>query len=155
MRIINHNLSITYPSTGTSPMSLASQWCRSAILGTAQGLGRTFISFARHFTFPGGSFRRNPYDACSEGTHTKVHKLPVKPYPLSGIVGVRKNWNGIASEPNHQFLSKSLCYSRVIFTFKTFNRMTHHSKVFKVIRVTCSHLEWSSFSLALATSHER
>ena len=115
--------------------------------GTCTGLGSDIHLIFTSFHFiGGGSFRHNPDDACLEGTHTKVHKFPVKPYPLSGIVGVLKNWNGIASEPNHQFLPKSLCYSRVIFTFKTFSRMTHHSKVFIIIKVTCSQLEWSSFS---------
>src|SRR3954469_22603158 len=36
MRIINPNLSITHPSIGTSPMSLATQPWTSVILGTAQ-----------------------------------------------------------------------------------------------------------------------
>ncbi len=66
------------------PMSLASQWRQTVSLGTAQGLGRTFTSFhiiSHHFFCCRGSFRHNPDDACLEGTHTKIHKLPVKPYP--------------------------------------------------------------------------
>ena len=66
------------------PMSLASQWRPTVNLGTAQGLGRTFTSFriiSYHFFCGRGSFRHNPDDACLEGTHTKTHKLPVKPYP--------------------------------------------------------------------------
>ena len=66
------------------PMSLASQWRQTVSLGTAQGLGRTFTSFriiSYHFFCGRGSFRHNPDDACLEGTHTKTHKLPVKPYP--------------------------------------------------------------------------
>ena len=155
MRIINHNLSITYPSIGTSPHEFGLPVMSDRHPGNCTGLGSDihliFTSF--HFIC-GGSFRHDPYDACLEGTHTKVHKLPVKPYPLSGIVGVLYNWNGIASEPNHQFLSKSPCYSSVIFTFKTFSRMTHHSMVFINIWFKCPHLEWSSLVLALATSHE-
>ena len=38
MRIFNHNLSITDPSIGTPPLSLASQPRKSSVLGTAEGL---------------------------------------------------------------------------------------------------------------------
>ena len=35
------------------------------------------------------AFGITPMALVQEGTHTKVHKLPVKPYPDSGIVVVR------------------------------------------------------------------
>ena len=62
------------------PMSLASQWRPTVNLGTAQGLAVQFTSIhiiSQQRRQP----RHNPYDACSEGTHTKIHKLPVTPYP--------------------------------------------------------------------------
>ncbi len=62
------------------PMSLASQWKPTVNLGTAQGLAVQFTSIhiiSQQRRQP----RHNPYDVCSEGTHTKIHKLPVKPYP--------------------------------------------------------------------------
>ena len=62
------------------PMSLASQWRPTINLGTAQGLAVQFTSIhiiSQQRRQP----RHNPYDACSEGTHTKMCKLPVKPYP--------------------------------------------------------------------------
>ena len=87
------------------PMSLASQWRPTVNLGTAQGLGRTFTSFriiSYRFFCGRGSFRHNPDDACLEGTHTKTHKLPVKPYPDSGIVGVlvKLEWYRIRTQPS-------------------------------------------------------
>ena len=62
------------------PMSLASQWRPTVNLGTAQGLAVQFTSIhiiSQQWRQP----RHNPYDVCSEGTHTKMNKLPVKPYP--------------------------------------------------------------------------
>ena len=55
MRIFNHNLSITDPSTCTSPLSLASQPRKSSVLGTAEGLIFHVMSF-----FP-GKHLLNPY----------------------------------------------------------------------------------------------
>ena len=82
MRIINHNLSLTYPSIGTSPHELGLPVKTRGQPGNCTGLGPDIHLFLTSFLFlGGGSFRHNPDDACLEGTHTKVHKLLVKPYP--------------------------------------------------------------------------
>ena len=86
----NHRITVRGSSTITFhlltlvwaplPMSLASQWRPTVNLGTSQGLALQFTSIhiiSQQRTQP----RHNPYDVCSEGTHTKVYKLPVKPYP--------------------------------------------------------------------------
>ena len=62
------------------PMSLASQWKPTVNLGTAQGLAVQF-HLNSHLSQQRRQPQRNPYDVCSEGTHTKMYKLPVKPYP--------------------------------------------------------------------------
>ena len=84
MRIINHNLSLTYSSTGTSPHELGLPVKTDGQLGNCTGLGPDILLFFNVVSFfccGGGSFRHNPDDACLEGTHTKVHNLLVKPYP--------------------------------------------------------------------------
>ena len=79
MRIINPNLSITRPSISTSPVSLASQPWPTFILGTTQvdNLQGSLSS-----------------DLGRKGTHTKVYKFPVKPYPNFGYCGctVKLEW---------------------------------------------------------------
>ena len=99
MRIINHNLSITYPSIGTSPMSLASQWWRSASLGTAQGLGRTFISVSRHFiSLVEAAFGITPMTFVSREPILKYISFQLSPTHYQVLWGYSKI--GMVSHPN-------------------------------------------------------
>ena len=68
-------------------MSLASRIWQTA----RRELQRQFKSPGHCFSFHslGAAFGVTPCGACREGTHTKEHKLPVKPYSFSGIEVVR------------------------------------------------------------------
>ena len=88
-RIIRHNLSLTFPSISTSPHELGLPAKATCHPGNCTGLGPDSSSLFHVIFLTRRQPRHNPYDACSEGTHTKVYKIPVKPYPDSGIVVVR------------------------------------------------------------------
>ena len=88
-RIINHNLSIIRPSISTSPHELGLLTMTICHLRNCTGFGSDSSSLFHVIHLTRMQPRHNPYDVCSEGTHTKVYKIPVKPYPDSGIVVVR------------------------------------------------------------------
>ena len=109
MRTTNPNLSFTYSSIGTSPHEFGLPVKTDSQPGNCTGLGPDIHLISRHFTSLhqyGGSLKHNPYDACSEGTHTKIHKFPAKPYPDSGIVGVlvKLEWYRIRTQPSVFFV---------------------------------------------------
>ena len=77
MRITNPKLSITCPSIGTSPVSLAMTNCH---LGNFTGGQSSQGSLSSNLGL--------------KGTHTKVYKFPVKPYPIIGYCGftIKLEW---------------------------------------------------------------
>ena len=106
MRTTNHNLSLIYSSTGTSPHELGLP-VRTNLLTRElhrawAGQFTSFTSFRNISYCFGGSPWHNPYDACLEGTHTKAHKFLVKPVPILGIVGVlsKLEWYRIRTQPS-------------------------------------------------------
>ena len=117
MRIINHNLSLTYPSIGTSPHELGLPVKTNRQPGNFTGLGPDIHLISHHFTFNGGSLGITSMTLVQREPILRHINFQLKPYPYLGIVGVLKNWKGIASEPNHQFLSIHQVIL-VIFTFK-------------------------------------
>ena len=130
MRIINHNLSITDPSIGTSPMSLAPQPRQPPSWELHRCSSIFFISF---FT---RKPRLNPFVTVMREPILRQVNYELSPTHIR-YCGCTVRLASIASEPNHQFLSKSFhshqfissssSHVIVIMSFhvsKTFNRMS-------------------------------
>src|SRR3954469_7115999 len=89
-----------------------------------------------------------------KGTHTKVYKFPVKPYPNFGYCGctVKLEWyriqttiSFIKAKAHALAFSSSKSSSVQKHMSKHFSRMTHHSKVFITIFTKYSHLKLIKF----------
>src|SRR3954467_15630053 len=90
-------------------------------------------------------------DLGREGTHTKVYKFPVKPYPnlrvlwLYGKIGMVSHpdnhqfYKGLRIMPQHFHQQNHLVFGNTCP--KHLSRMTHHSKVFITIFTKYSHLK--------------
>ena len=131
MRIINRNLSITYPSIGTSPMSLASQVMANRHSRNCIGMFKS--PFSIHFIFQRRQPRHNPYGTCQREPILRYINFQLSPTHCQVLWLYGKA--GLVSHPNPtiSFCQKSSYHSVVIFTFKIFLRMILPSKIFIVI----------------------
>src|SRR5215217_3637871 len=133
MRTTNHNLSLIYSSTGTSPHELGlpvrTNMLTRELHRAWAGQFTSITSFHNISYCFGGSPWHNPYDACLEGTHTKAHKFLVKPLPILGIVGVLSKLEWYRIRTHISFISKITIFSWSYSPSKPFNGMNHHSKV--------------------------
>src|SRR3954468_18807970 len=89
-----------------------------------------------------------------KGTHTKVYKFPVKPYPNFGYCGytVKLEWyrihttiSFIRAKAHASTFSSSKSSGVQEHMSKHFSRMTHHSKVFITIFNKYSHIKLIKF----------
>src|SRR4051812_39725563 len=78
-----------------------------------------------------------------KGTHTKVYKFLVNPYPNLGYCGCTVKLDVIASRAKARALTISSSESSGVeeHMSKHLSRMTHHSKVFITIFTKYSHLK--------------
>ena len=137
MRIINHNISLTYSSISTSPMSCGTpsdgfrpSWvlhrCFQAILSL---LFNSFVMEAAFGVTPMMLVRREPI--------LRYINFQLSPTQIQVLWGYSKI--GMVSHPNptisfyqiHLVIQQSYCQQGSYLPSKTFNRMLHHSKVFK------------------------
>ena len=135
MRIINQNLPITYPSIGTSPYELGLPVMTTRHFGNCIGVS-SHSSF--HFISFGGSLSITPMALVEREPILKNKNFQLSPTHCQVLWLYGKA--GMVSHPNPTisfFFKQSPYHSSVIFNFKTFNRMTPHSKVW----FKCSHLE--------------